>query len=76
MCPSPQATEPSGKLANDIVKTFGSFEQFKTEFTRAGKQLFGSGYVWLSWNTTGFLTISSTQNQASLILFYSVDVIN
>ncbi|PKL43576.1 MAG: superoxide dismutase [Fe] [Candidatus Riflebacteria bacterium HGW-Riflebacteria-2] len=39
--------EPEGKLAKLIEESFGSFAQFKEEFTNSGKTLFGSGWVWL-----------------------------
>ncbi len=40
--------EPSGPLADAIKHDFGTFEQFKTEFDKAGAALFGSGWVWLA----------------------------
>lgn len=55
--------EPTGKIRDDIVKTFGSFDQFKKEFTLAGSALFGSGYVWLVEDKRGQLTITTTHNQ-------------
>ena len=55
--------EPSGKLAEGIIKTFGSFEDFKTKFNEAGTKRFGSGWVWLVKNKTGALEIMSTANQ-------------
>ena len=55
--------QPSGKLAEDIASTFGSFDEFKREFNTAGSQLFGSGYVWLVENEHGVLSITTTQNQ-------------
>jgi Fe-Mn family superoxide dismutase len=39
--------KPEGKLAKLIEESFGSFAQFKEEFTNSGKTLFGSGWVWL-----------------------------
>lgn len=63
MCPSPQGEGPTGKLAEDIVTAFGSFEDFKSAFTIAAATLFGSGYVWLCETEEGQLTIVSTQNQ-------------
>lgn len=38
---------PSGKLADDIAKTFGNFQNFKEEFSKQANNLFGSGWVWL-----------------------------
>lgn len=37
-------------LEGQIKKDFGSFENFKDNFTTAGKTLFGSGWVWMVWN--------------------------
>src|SRR5580765_4942643 len=38
--------DPSGKLADAIVKTFGSVAQFKEEFTKTAVGTFGSGWAW------------------------------
>ena len=53
---------PSGKLADAINQTFGSFDEFKTKFAAAGVGRFGSGWTWLLIHE-GKLTISSTPNQ-------------
>lgn len=55
--------EPTGELAADINKTFGSFADFKTQFTNAATTRFGSGWAWLSVDAAGKLVISSTPNQ-------------
>ena len=39
--------EPSGELKSAIEKDFGSFEDFKKEFSTAGATQFGSGWAWL-----------------------------
>ena len=44
----PGKPAPTGKLAEAIVRDFGSFEAFKEEFQKKGATLFGSGWVWLS----------------------------
>jgi superoxide dismutase, Fe-Mn family len=54
--------EPSGKLAEAINSTFGSFDEFKTKFEEAGVKRFGSGWAWLV-NKGGKLEIISTPNQ-------------
>jgi Fe-Mn family superoxide dismutase len=61
---SPKSTEmPSGKLATAITESFGSFDAFKTQFSDAGKNRFGSGWAWLLVDTDKKLKISSTPNQ-------------
>lgn len=39
---------PSGPLADAIEHDFGSFDQFKARFDKAGAALFGFGWVWLA----------------------------
>ncbi|MDO8529880.1 MAG: superoxide dismutase [bacterium] len=55
--------KPSGALAEEINKMFGSFEEFQTQFNDAGVKRFGSGWVWLVKNKDGKLEIMSTANQ-------------
>jgi Fe-Mn family superoxide dismutase len=44
---------PSGKLLTLINKYFGSFDNFRSEFTNAGLTAFGSGWAWLVWTPNG-----------------------
>jgi Fe-Mn family superoxide dismutase len=53
---------PTGKLADSINSTFGSFDAFKEKFNNAGLTRFGSGWAWLLVKD-GKLEISSTPNQ-------------
>ncbi len=55
--------EPSGKLAEEIEKYFGSFSEFQNKFNEAGTKRFGSGWVWLVQDKDGKLDIISTSNQ-------------
>ncbi len=59
--------EPKGKLADAIVKAFGSFAAFKEEFTKVALGTFGSGWAWLVQRADGTLAIVSTTNAATPI---------
>lgn len=62
-CMSPDGGgQPSGTLADDIDRTFGSFVAFKEQFSLAAVNTFGSGFVWLILQE-GYLKIVSTSNQ-------------
>ena len=60
---SPSASNtPFGKIAEAIVRDFGSFEKFQEEFQAKGASLFGSGWVWLSADASGKLVITQEGN--------------
>ncbi len=54
--------EPQGALADAIKSSFGSFDAFKEEFTKAATTLFGSGWAWLSMKDDGSLVITQESN--------------
>lgn len=54
---------PTGKLSEAITKSFTSFDEFKKQFSEAGKTRFGSGWAWLCIDDKGSLFICSTPNQ-------------
>ncbi len=59
-CMAPSAGgQPSGKLGQAITSKYGSYEQFTEQFSSSAKELFGSGWVWL----TNDLEIVALPNQ-------------
>ncbi|MBI2003996.1 superoxide dismutase [Candidatus Pacearchaeota archaeon] len=60
--------EFKGKIAEEIKKTFGNFDEFKKQFTDAALKVFGSGWAWLVINSNGKLEIIFTKNQDSPLM--------
>ncbi len=58
---------PSGRAADAIQSTFGSFDTFKEKLNAAGAGRFGSGWAWLV-KRGGALEITSTPNQDSPLM--------
>ena len=56
--------EFNGKIKKLIEKDFGSFENFKKEFSEKAMSLFGSGWTWLV-ISDGKLEMANTPNQDS-----------
>jgi len=54
---------PTGDVLAAIEKSFGSFDTFKDEFSKAAATRFGSGWAWLVQKDDGSLAITSTANQ-------------
>lgn len=61
---APAGTEQADdiEICNAIVRDFGSFDNFKAEFEKAGATLFGSGWVWLAADKDGRLVITQEPN--------------
>lgn len=65
----PNSTEePSGELAEQINKDFGSFTEFKEKFATNATNLFGSGWTWLTVKKDGSLQIENTANQDNCLM--------
>lgn len=60
------AKKPSGQLLEAINKAFGSFENFKDEFSKAAQTRFGSGWAWLLKTDKGLKIISTANQDAPL----------
>ena len=60
----PGDRKPGERLSSAIEKSFGGLEEFQTRFQDAGGSLFGSGWVWLVWNSEeSSLEVRTTPNQ-------------
>ena len=57
--------EPSGKIAEKISESFGSYQKFVEAFSGAAASQFGSGWAWLVVNKEGALEILQTSNAAN-----------
>ena len=54
--------EPTSYLATAINISFGSFSEFKEQFSKAATTLFGSGWAWLVKRENGKLEITQESN--------------
>jgi Fe-Mn family superoxide dismutase len=67
-CLSPKGGgEPTGPVAEALVKSFGSVGAFKEKFAATAVGTFGSGWAWLVRHTDGSLGIESTSNAGTPI---------
>jgi Fe-Mn family superoxide dismutase len=64
MCPNGGGA-PDGALTTAIDSTFGSFDEFKKQFSAAAGTRFGSGWAWLCKDASGKLLVKSFANQDS-----------
>lgn len=55
--------EPTGAIADAIQATFGSYDKFKEEFTKAATTRFGSGWAWLCVKADKSIAVCSSPNQ-------------
>lgn len=67
MSPDSKA-QPEGTLAEKINQKWGSFDNFKSEFSNLGATQFGSGWVWLSVDQNKELVLEKTSNADSPIM--------
>jgi Fe-Mn family superoxide dismutase len=54
--------EPEGDLMEAIIRDFGSFDAFRSQFTETSLKVFGSGWTWLVSDKSGKLRIVTTPN--------------
>ncbi len=65
----PNMKEIKGKLADDLVRKYGSIENFKTEIKQAAMDIIGVGYACLVLDENGELTIITVENQENPIMY-------
>jgi Fe-Mn family superoxide dismutase len=53
----------SGELKDAILAAYGTFEDFKTAFSKAAATQFGSGWAWLCVHKGGKVEVCATPNQ-------------
>jgi len=66
ICPSSESGEPGEKVGAAINEAFGSYDEFKKQFSDAAATVFGSGWAWLIVGDNG-LEIMKTANQENPI---------
>ena len=62
-----KSTDLHGKIRDALLEKYGTFEEFKKQFSEAAMNVFGSGWAWLVINQDGDLEIIQTKNQDSPI---------
>jgi Fe-Mn family superoxide dismutase len=65
---------PDGEIAGAIETVFGSYDQFKEDFSTEAATVFGSGWAWLCLNKDKKLFITSTPNQDNPLMVKLVEV--
>jgi Fe-Mn family superoxide dismutase len=66
----------NGSLSLAIDKCFGSTLTFKDMFTESAVELFGSGWVWLIFNSTGSLEITQENNTGNPLRLGVIPLMN
>lgn len=72
--PAQNDNKATGELLNKIEETFGSWENFQTEFNTAATTVFGSGWAWLVLEA-GVLKITKTANQDSPVTLKQIPLL-
>ena len=65
----PNNNKIPSKLEKSIEDSFGSLDQFKTDFINAGVGQFGSGWCWLVQENDGSLKVTKTENGVNPLCF-------
>lgn len=66
---------PDGTLLEDIEKNFGSFEEFKKQFTEKAMTVFGSGWAFLILSPEGKLALKRHSFQNSPLMYGNTPIL-
>jgi len=66
--------KPEGDLLKKIIEDFGSFENFKNEFSETANKHFGSGWAWLVLTKEKKLKIYSLPNQDNPLMLKEIPI--
>ena len=66
---SPKSGAMPSELEKALVESFGSVDEFKSQFSAAGAGQFGSGWAWLVKDTDGGLKVTKTENGVNPLCF-------
>ena len=61
-------------LKNKIISQYGSYEDFLSQFTKVGLEVFGSGWVWLI-EKNNVLMIGTTANQDNPLMTFDCKIL-
>jgi Fe-Mn family superoxide dismutase len=67
--------EPKGELAEALNSTFGSFTKFKETLSTTAVKIFGSGWAWLSLDSSGKLVLKGYPNQDNPLLDHHTPIL-
>lgn len=74
-CLAKDPEQPTKAFRRRIAKDFDSFENFKSEFDKQCRELFGSGWVWLVKDKNGLLKIRALQNAGTPLIENEVPIL-
>jgi Fe-Mn family superoxide dismutase len=66
---TPADSKMPSELEAAIKDSFGSVDEFKSQFSAAGAGQFGSGWAWLVKDTDGGLKVTKTENGVNPVCF-------
>jgi len=65
----PDGNAMPGELEKALVESFGSVDEFKSQFSAAGAGQFGAGWAWLVKKADGSLAVTKTENGVNPLCF-------